>query len=81
MQKVKHEDMAISAVNRTTSHSQKWTSGTHAVGETVTVAVAVVKKLMGAMMLDLVLKDSVVHGRRWSSQSDQRCKTRRFFDV
>ena len=58
--------MAISAVNRTTSHSQKWTSGTHAVGETVTVAVAEVekvKKLMGAVMLDLMWEDSIVHGR------------------
>ena len=52
------------------------------VANTLTVAVAEVekvKKLIGAIMLDLMWKDSIVHGRSWSSQSNQRCKTRRFF--
>ena len=65
MQKVMHEDMAISAVKRMIREFLECTSKTHAVGAgMVTEAVAVVKKLMGAMLLDLVLKDSVVHGRR-----------------
>ena len=34
-----------------------------------------------AIMLDLMWEGSIVQGRRWSSQSDQRCKTRRFFKV